>query len=269
MVRGSGSPQLDKEGLPVCRGGASYTQSQGVQKPRDDQLPGTPPATAPVLLAGTLPTVLIYGVPHVVALQVMAAIHVQYPRSGIIRRVHVVHNPEAREFFQQWPDMLHAAENEYSHDVHLSTAFQETGTQNAFLSISARLKNMEEVTKANREHLATITRRTEQFSPSKQCSSHRPPANHLLLHGSDILSPISRFITPETFATSTRLNHPVYFPLPPQFVTSPSFTSTNNCVDQRPHSASHCQAGQTSEGAQRQVLATLPRCQDSESTLSL
>jgi hypothetical protein len=170
------------------------------------------------------------------ARQVMAAIHVRFPSSGILRRVHAVRNREAWQFFQQWPDVLCASEDEYSHDVHLSMAFQETGTQNAFLSISARLKNMEEVTKANREHLATITRRTTQFSPSKQCSSHPPPANH---PGSNILPPISRFITPETLSTSTRFDHPVYFPLPPQYVTSlctlptvPSFTSTDNCAHQ-------------------------------------
>jgi hypothetical protein len=100
---------------------------------------------------------LLHRVSHVVALKVMAAIHVQYPDSGIIRRIHVVHSHEAQLFFQQWPDALCVSESEHGYDVHLSTAFQETGTQNAFLFLSACLRDMEEVTKANQKHLAVIT----------------------------------------------------------------------------------------------------------------
>jgi hypothetical protein len=173
-----------------------------VQEPGDNQLPGTPPATAPILLAGMLSTVLLCGVSHIVAFKVMAAINVQYPNSGIIRQIHVVHTCEAQQFFQQWPDALSESEGEYSQDVHLSTGFQEIGTQNAFLSISARLKNVEQVTTANQNHLAVISRRTEQFSPSKQRSSHQPPTNHLL-YGSNVFLPI-----PQSF------DHPASFPSP-------------------------------------------------------
>jgi hypothetical protein len=60
----------------------------------------------PILLAGMSPIALLHRVSHIVALKVMAAIHVQYPDSGIIRRIHVVHSHEAQLFFQQWPDAL-------------------------------------------------------------------------------------------------------------------------------------------------------------------
>jgi hypothetical protein len=54
---------------------------------------------------------------------------------------------------------------------------------------------MEEVTKANQEHLAAITQYTKQFSPSKQHSSCHPPANHLL-HGSNMRSTTSPLQSP-------------------------------------------------------------------------
>jgi hypothetical protein len=167
-------------------------------------------------LAGTLSidVFMLFLIP--LAPQVMAAIHVRFPTSRIIKRLHAVHNHEAREFFGQWSDLLRAAEDEYSGDIHLSTAFQETGTQNAFLAISARLKNMEEATKANREHLATITRRTEQFSPSKP-SHQRTATPHSAL---DTFPPLFQFLPAADSALSTRFEHPMYLPLPPQYLTA-------------------------------------------------
>lgn len=167
----------------------------------------------------------IYTIPHTMVLQVMAAIHVWFPTSGIIRCFHAVHNDDAHEFFKQWPVLLHAIEDEYSSDVHLSMVFQETGTQNAFLAISAQLKNMEEAMKANHEHLATITRWTEQFCPSKQ-SHQRAATPHSAL---DTLPLLSRFLPAGDSMLSTCFEHTMYLPLPPQYLmalcTASSFPS--------------------------------------------
>ena len=194
----------------------------------------------------------------------MAAIHVRFPASGIIRCFHAVHGHDAHEFFRRWPDLLRAAEDEYSGDVHLSTAFQETGTQNAFLAISAQLKNMEEATKANREHLAIITHRTEQFSPSKQ-SHQRTATPYLAL---DNLPPLSRFLPA---GDSTRFEHPMYLPLLPQYLTAlshaPSLPPVPRSDDQSMTLANHL--AQISP-VQSQVPAITPlRCPISQSPTSL
>jgi hypothetical protein len=90
-------------------------------KTKGDQLPGAPSRAAPILLAGTLSidVFMLFLIPS--ALQVMAAIHVRFPTSRIIKRLHAVHNHEARQFFGQWSDVLRTAEDEYSGDIHLST----------------------------------------------------------------------------------------------------------------------------------------------------
>ena len=111
--------------------------------------------------------------------------------------------------------------------------------QNAFLAISAWLKNMEEATKANHEHLlvATITQRMEQFSPLKQ----RPVAAPCLTL--DNLPPPSQFLPAEYFTMSTHFNHPMYLPLPPQYLVA-------LCTVSQPSS--------TLPPAPHQVMMTLP-----------
>jgi hypothetical protein len=101
---------------------------------------------------------------------VIAAIHLQFPDSGIIQRLQVIHCQEAQQFLHGWHDLLQDAEDEYDADVHISSTFNEANTQNAFLALSARMKSMEDTTRAQ---LAKITRCTEQLSPKKQ---HLPMA---------------------------------------------------------------------------------------------
>jgi len=64
---------------------------------------------------------------------------------------------EAQQFFSQWPDVVFTADDACDADVQLSMTFCEAETQNAFLAFSAHLKNMEEVARANWEHLSVIS----------------------------------------------------------------------------------------------------------------
>ncbi|KAF8268134.1 hypothetical protein EI94DRAFT_1700470 [Lactarius quietus] len=108
---------------------------------------------------------------------VMAAIHAQFPKSGIIKRIEVVHNLEAQQFFSQWPDVVHTADEICDADVQLSTTFHEAETRNAFLALSARLKHMESVTSASQEHLV----KDQHLS----ATAHIPhPPTHFIPHGS-------------------------------------------------------------------------------------
>jgi hypothetical protein len=139
----------------------------------------------------------------------MAAIHAQFPESGIIKRMQVVHHLEAQQFFSQWPDVVRAADDTCDADVQLSSKFNEEETRNAFLALSARFKNLEEVTKANQEHLSTINRRTEQFSPSKpQAKVQRLPPT------ASVPQPSTHFIPHGLFPTSTPSESPLQFPIP-------------------------------------------------------
>ncbi len=143
----------------------------------------------------------------------MAAIHARFPNSGIIKRLQVVRHLDAQQFFSQWPDVVRAADDMCDADIQLSTKFREDETQNAFLAFSARLKNMEAVTRANQEHLLVISRRTEHFSPSKpQATVRHLPAT------ASVPRPPTRFIPHGSFPVPTSSEHPIQFPLPPQFL---------------------------------------------------
>lgn len=154
----------------------------------------------------------------------MAAIHAQFPKSGIISRMQVVHHIEAQQFFSHWPDVVRTADDTCDADVQLSKKFHEAETRRAFLAISARIKNMEEVTKANQEHLSAISRRTEQFSPSKsQAKVQRLPST---------ASVPTRFIPHGSFPTLTHSECPVQFSLPPRSLvpTAPSASTSQMSV---------------------------------------
>ena len=114
--------------------------------------------------------------PSLILFQVMAVIHAQFPESGIIR-MQVTHHLEAKQFFSQWPDVVHTADDMCDADVQLSMTFHEAETQSAFLALSAHLKNMEAAASASQEHLSAISHHTEQFSPSKcQAKGQHLPA---------------------------------------------------------------------------------------------
>lgn len=86
---------------------------------------------------------MLHAIPHTIGTAGNGGDSCPVPYVTNHRSFHAVHNREARELFR----LLRAAEDEYGGDVHLSTGFQER-TQNVFLPISARLKNMEEATNA-------------------------------------------------------------------------------------------------------------------------
>jgi hypothetical protein len=140
----------------------------------------------------------------------MAAIHARFPESGI-KRMPVIHHIEAQQFFSQWPDVVRTADDTCDADVQLSTKFHEAETRNAFLALSARLKNMEDVTRANQEHLSAISKCTEQFSPSKP----QAKVQHLSTAAS-VSQPPTHVISQGLFPISTPSEHPMQFSLPPK-----------------------------------------------------
>jgi hypothetical protein len=155
----------------------------------------------------------------------MAAIHAQFPESGIIRRMQVVHHLEAQQFFSQWPDVVRTADDICDADVQLSMTFHEAETRNAFLALSARIKNMEAATSANQEHLSAISQRTEQFSPSKR----QTKGQHLQATASTP-HPSTCFIPHGSFPILTPPANPVQFPLPPNYLIPAASSASTSQV---------------------------------------
>ncbi|KAN0129106.1 hypothetical protein V8E53_013102, partial [Lactarius tabidus] len=157
--------------------------------------------------------------------QVMAAIHAQFPESGIIRHMQVVHHLEAQQFFSQWPDVVRTADDICDADVQLSMTFHEAETQNAFLALSAHIKNMEAATSANQEHLSAISQCTEQFSPSK----HQTKGQHLQATASTP-HPSTCLIPHGSFPILTPPANPVQFPLPPNYLIPAASSASTSQV---------------------------------------
>ncbi|KAH9026139.1 hypothetical protein EDB85DRAFT_1816892, partial [Lactarius pseudohatsudake] len=52
--------------------------------------------------------------------RVMAAIHAQFPNSGVVKHIQIVHHVGAQQFFSQWPDVVRAADGVCDADIQLS-----------------------------------------------------------------------------------------------------------------------------------------------------
>ncbi|KAH8982069.1 hypothetical protein EDB92DRAFT_1952561 [Lactarius akahatsu] len=140
----------------------------------------------------------------------MAAIHARFPNSGVVKRIQIVHQLGAQQFFSQWPDAVRAADGVCDADIQLSTNFCEDDTRNAFLAFSARLNNIEVAAKSTQDEMSVVRRRTDWFSPSK----FQATVQHLPATTTDP-QPLTRFIPHDAFSTATPSEYPVRFPLPP------------------------------------------------------
>ena len=102
--------------------------------------------------------------------QAISAIQDYFPDSGIIKRLNVLSQPDAKSFFQQWPGLREQEEVANAQISVLRNAFHETPTRNAFSSFAAQIHGMNQFMESTSENLSVLARRTKSFSPSKHTS---------------------------------------------------------------------------------------------------
>jgi hypothetical protein len=124
-----------------------------------------------------------------------------FPDSGIIKRLHVLSQPDAKLFFQQWPGLCGQEEAANAQISVLRNTFHETPTRNAFSSFAAQIHGMNQFMESTSQNLSVLTRRTESFSPSKHSSqlSYRTPLN---------ITPVSLFPSSRPDTSTLNLSTP-------------------------------------------------------------
>ena len=140
--------------------------------------------------------------------QAVSAIQEHFPESRIIKRLHILSQPDAKLFFQQWTGLRGQEEAANAQISVLRNAFHETPTRNAFSTFAAQIHGMNQFIESTAENLSLLTRRTESFSPSKHSSqlSCRPPLNITLCNLFASGRPTVPCIEPET--SSSNLSTP-------------------------------------------------------------
>ena len=102
--------------------------------------------------------------------QAISSIREHFPDSKIIKRLHILSQPDAESFFQQWPTLCREEEAKNDQFSVLKNAFHESPTREAFSSFAAQIHGMNQFMESTAEKLTVLTRRTEPFSPSKRIS---------------------------------------------------------------------------------------------------
>ncbi len=70
----------------------------------------------------------------------MAAISLQFPNSGLLQRIKIIQDADAKAFFNKWPSALKAREEASLSDGDVSMLFHETPTWHAVSAMSYRLQ---------------------------------------------------------------------------------------------------------------------------------
>ena len=177
-------------------------------------------------------------------IQVLASLHHEFPDCIILQGLRITHSPAAKSFFSQWLELRKAAEKAFERDREIASTFHEASTQSAFMSISARQRDLEDAMRRQSAHLQVIARRTEPLSPTRKQKvaptplSVSPPSTPSHLHpspSSAALFPSIELSCP-TSAVAPLLNGSGRIPSPPAVavVTSSSETIPQMLV---PHAA--------------------------------
>ncbi len=98
----------------------------------------------------------------------MAAISLQFPNSGLLQRIKIIQDADAKAFFNKWPSALKAREEVSLSDGDVSMLFHETPTRHAVSAMSYRLQGLEDNAQAQTRLMEHLIARTDPLSPSKQ-----------------------------------------------------------------------------------------------------
>jgi len=165
-----------------------------------------------------------------------AAIHQAFPESALLKRLKVLQSKEAAAFFTEWPAARETLDANSQAVNKLGSAFRESATQSAFVSLAARHTSLETTLRSHSQKLDVLTRRTEPLSPSHQQAStsqsrtRTPESTHLTppppclcgiactLHASPVHSPqrpTIQLLPPATTKESTNTTPPSPVPVLP------------------------------------------------------
>jgi hypothetical protein len=101
-------------------------------------------------------------------IQVLACLHQEFPDCIILQGLRITHSSAAKSFFTQWPELRRDAEKAFERDREIASTFYEASTQSAFMSISARQRDLEDAIRRQSVHLQAIAQRTEPLSPTRK-----------------------------------------------------------------------------------------------------
>ena len=157
--------------------------------------------------------------------QVLACLHQEFPNCIILQGLRITHSPAAKSFFLQWPELRRSAEKVFDKDREIASTFNEASTQSAFMSISARQRDLEDAMQRQSVHLQVIARRTEPLSPThkqKTAPPLSPPSTPSQAHPSPSVPSIPSFEPPSLGSTSA-VTHLNSSPNPPAVTVVTSF----------------------------------------------
>ncbi|KAK0449057.1 uncharacterized protein EV420DRAFT_789452 [Desarmillaria tabescens] len=100
----------------------------------------------------------------------MAAISLQFPNSGLLQRIKIIQDANAKAFFSKWPSAVKAQEDLSLTDSDISTLFHETPTRHAVSAMSLRLRGLEDTAQAQTHLMECLISHMDPLSPSKQPS---------------------------------------------------------------------------------------------------
>ena len=174
-------------------------------------------------------------------IQVLACLHQEFPDCIILQGLHITDSPAAKSFFSQWPGLRRAAEKAYEKDREIASTFHEASTQFAFMSISARQRDLEDALRRQSVDLQVIARRTEPLSPTRKhkvAPPLSPPSIPSHAHPSPTLA---ASISSSTSAAAPLLNSSSCIPSPSAVTSSSSLETIPEMLVPHPPHLSQCE----------------------------
>ena len=180
-------------------------------------------------------------------IQVLACLHHEFPDCIILQGLRITHSPAAKLFFSQWPGLRRSAEKAFEKDREIASTFHEASTQSAFMSISARQRDLEDALRRQSVHLQVIARRTEPLSPTRKQKvapppSLSPPSPSHAHPSSTSAASIPSIEIPLPMSAVAPLNMSSRIPSPPAVTVSSLETIPKTLVPHPPHLYPHEQS---------------------------